>query len=258
MLFGMNFQAINAAKKDSLKGGYADDLGTPNSTLQGALQHTDASIGQFIAALQQQSLTNTTAIILTAKHGESALDPAERFVELTSAIQTVLTAGGYPASGIPKITEKTTALIWLANQAQTAGVASVLALPANQQSLHIQQILTGDSLKLLFADPLIDPSTPDIIVVPNNGTNYEPSATTTLPAVQAEHGGFNENETHVPLLVVHSSLTPGQDRAPVTLTQIAPTILSLLGLDPAALQAVQLEGTTVLPGTSKNGNHGDN
>jgi hypothetical protein len=28
MLFGMNFQAINAGKKDSLGGGYADHFGT--------------------------------------------------------------------------------------------------------------------------------------------------------------------------------------------------------------------------------------
>jgi hypothetical protein len=70
-ILGMNFQAINAAKKDSLGGGYADDLATPNSALQGALQHTDASIGKFLAALSQNGLTNTTAIILTAKHGES-------------------------------------------------------------------------------------------------------------------------------------------------------------------------------------------
>ncbi len=262
MLFGMNFQAINAAKKDSLGGGYADDFSTPNSSLQGALQHTDASIGQIVAALQQQSLTNTTAIVLMAKHGESALDPSERFVELTSAIQGVLTPAGFPATVIPKITEKTTALIWLKNQSQTQAVASVLSLQANEQSLHIQQILSGDSLKLLFQDPLVDPATPDIIVIPENGTNYEPAASTALPAVQAEHGGFNENETHVPLLVVHSSLTPGQNRAPVTLTQIAPTILYLLGLDPSALQAVQLEGTSVLPGTGRanngNGNSSDN
>jgi Type I phosphodiesterase / nucleotide pyrophosphatase len=256
MLFGMNFQAINAAKKDSLGGGYADDFGTPNASLQGALQHTDASLGQIVTALQQQNLKNSTAIIFTAKHGESALDPSERFVELTSAIQAVLTPAGFPVTVIPKITEKTTALIWLKNQSQTAAVAAVLSLPANEQSLHIQQILTGDSLKLLFGDPLVDPSTPDIIVVPSNGTNYEPSASTALPAVQAEHGGFNENETHVPLLVVHPYLTPGQNRAPVTTTQIAPTILSLLGLNPNSLKAVQLEGTTVLPGTSRN-NNGD-
>jgi len=34
---------------------------------------------------------------------------------------------------------------------------------------------------------------------------------------------------------------------PVETTQIAPTILQLLGLDPNALKAVQQEGTPVLP-----------
>jgi len=256
-IFGMNFQAINAAKKDSLGGGYADDFGTPNTTLFGALQHVDASIGQMLAALDAQHLTNTTAIVLMAKHGESALDPSERFVELTSAIQGVLTADPSTASVvIPKITEKTTALLWLKNQAQTQAVATVLSKAANEQTLHIQQILVGDSLKLLFPDPLSDASVPDVIVIPSNGTNYEPTASTALPAVQAEHGGFNENETHVPLLVVYSSIRPGQNRAPVTTTQIAPTILYLLGLDPNSLDAVRLEGTQALPVSGGHGNGG--
>jgi arylsulfatase A-like enzyme len=37
----------------------------------------------------------------------------------------------------------------------------------------------------------------------------------------------------------------------VETTQIAPTILDLLGLDPSALQAVQIEGTQVLPGIAR-------
>ncbi len=264
-IFGMNFQAINAAKKDSLGGGYADDLATPNSALQGALQHTDASIGQFLAALAQNSLTNTTAIILTAKHGESSLDPSLLVVQLNSAIQTILTGAGFsaipgPTQAVSKITEKTSALIWLTHQSQTQAVASVLTQKLNEQSLHLQQILTLDSLKLLFPDPLVDPAPPDIILIPINGTNYEPSANTALPAVQAEHGGFNENETHVPLLVVHNSLPVGQNRAPVTLAQLAPTMLTLLGMDPNSLQAVQLEGTRVLPlvPTKDNNGRGNN
>ena len=36
--------------------------------------------------------------------------------------------------------------------------------------------------------------------------------------------------------------------ASVEITQIAPTILQLLGLNPRSLQAVQIEGTRVLPG----------
>jgi hypothetical protein len=43
-------------------------------------------------------------------------------------------------------------------------------------------------------------------------------------------------------------LSPGVIRAAVTTTQIAPTILELLNLDPTALQAVKLEGTAVLAG----------
>jgi arylsulfatase A-like enzyme len=36
----------------------------------------------------------------------------------------------------------------------------------------------------------------------------------------------------------------------VETSQVAPTILALLGLDPNSLQAAQLEGTPVLPGLS--------
>jgi hypothetical protein len=36
----------------------------------------------------------------------------------------------------------------------------------------------------------------------------------------------------------------------VETTQVAPTILQALGLDPASLDAVQKEGTPVLPGLS--------
>ncbi len=178
-------------------------------------------------------------------------------IDTTSAIQNILTPAGYPATVIPKITEKTAALIWLKNQSDTPGVASVLTLKANEQALHIQQMLVGESLKLLFPDPLLDPAPPDIILIPVNGTNFEPSLNTALPAVQAEHGGFNENETHVPLLVSHVSLAHAQYRNPVTLSQIAPTILSLLGLNTNALQAVQLEGTRALPGVPVKSNNGN-
>ena len=252
-IFGMNFQAINAAKKDSLRGGYADDIGTPNSALNDALTHTDASIGRFVNELRAQGLSDTTAVIITAKHGETALDPSERFIVTTSAIQNVLTPAGFPPSTIAKLTEKSTALIWLKDQSQTQAVVSVLTTKANETSLRIAQILSGESLKLLFPDPLTDPAPPDIILIPFAGTNYEPSLNPALPAVQAEHGGFNENDLHVPLLVAHPSIPYGQSRAPVTTTQIAPTILNLLGLDANQLQAVQLEGTRVLPGIPTQG-----
>lgn len=246
VLFGMNFQSLNAAKKDSLLpivGGYADDFGTPNADLSNALAYVDGAIGRMVAALTAQGLTNTTAIIITAKHGETSLDPSKRFVESTSAIQAALNLAIIPAPAIAKLTEKSTAFIWLKDQTQTQSVASALTTSGNETTLNIAQILSGESLKLLFPDPLIDPAPPDVVVVPNPGTTYEPAT-----QVLAEHGGFNENDVHVPLLLVAPTVRPGLVRSLVSTTQIAPTILTLLGIDPNLLQAVLLEGTKVLPG----------
>jgi hypothetical protein len=259
VLFGMNFQALNAAKKDSLGGGYADDNGTPNADLTNALTYVDTSIGRMVTELDLQGLTLTTAIIITAKHGESSLDPTKRVIDLNSAIQAKLTPAGFPPSAVAKLTEKTAALLWLTDQKNTAAVAAVLTTKDNEIALNTAQTLSGESLKLLFPDPLTDPAPPDVIVVPNLGVNFEPAASTALPAVQAEHGGFNENETHVPLLVVGGlvsgyTLNPGIVRAPVNTTQIAPTILELLNLDPNSLQSVRLEDVKVLTGVkSDNG-----
>jgi hypothetical protein len=78
-LFGMNFQSVNAAKKESLLpvvGGDSDDLSTPNADLAGALAYVDGAIGRFVAEPAAKGLTNTTAIIITAKLGETSLDPS--------------------------------------------------------------------------------------------------------------------------------------------------------------------------------------
>jgi hypothetical protein len=256
-LFGMNFQAVNAAKKDSLLpviSGYADDYSTPNMDLARAFGYVDGAIGRMVKELAAQRLTDSTAIIITAKHGETSLDPTKRFVLSTSAIQAQLTLGGVPASAVAKLTEKSTAFIWLTDQTKTRAVTDILTTPSNESTLNIAQILSGESLKLLFPDPLSDPAPPDVVVVPNPGTTFEPAV-----QVLAEHGGFNENDTHVPLLVFYSSTAArGLLRAPVTTTQIAPTILTLLGLDASKLQAVKLEGTKVLPGIPTSDNQGDN
>jgi arylsulfatase A-like enzyme len=65
----------------------------------------------------------------------------------------------------------------------------------------------------------------------------------------AEHGGANPADRDVPIVVYAPGMVePGRYHPWVETTQIAPTILDLLGLNPNALQAVQIEDTQVLPG----------
>jgi hypothetical protein len=55
------------------------------------------------------------------------------------------------------------------------------------------------------------------------------------------------------MLLSNPHFKPSAVFSPVETTQVAPTILSALGLDPSALQAVQIEGTQVLPGVQFGG-----
>src|SRR5581483_8131971 len=55
-LFGMNFQAISVAQKIE---GYQNAAGKPSDGLEGALEHTDASLQKMVDALKQQNLTDS-------------------------------------------------------------------------------------------------------------------------------------------------------------------------------------------------------
>ena len=92
-----------------------------------------------------------------------------------------------------------------------------------------------------FGDPA-DGRTPDFMVQPNPGVIY-----TTSQAKDQEHGGFAPDDSHVALLVSHPSLEPRTVDRRVRTTQVAPTVLRALGLEPRLLEAVRKEGTPVLP-----------
>jgi hypothetical protein len=80
-------------------------------------------------------------------------------------------------------------------------------------------------------------------VTPNVGVTYSKST-----AKQAEHGGFAHDDTNVMLLVSNPHWGAKTVTTPVTTSQVAPSILATLGLDPGSLDAVRIEGTAALPG----------
>jgi hypothetical protein len=102
-IFGMNFQAINAAKKISVTSGYLDHIGTPDVVLADALSYTDSALQRMADALKAAGLYDTTAIIVTAKHGETPLDPP-RTIVLTTAIPNLLN-GALGAGSVLKATQ---------------------------------------------------------------------------------------------------------------------------------------------------------
>jgi len=256
-LYGMNFQAVSVGQKlieKGVFGGYKDAAGTPTAALLGQIRFVDAAIGEFISALKQTHRLDSTTVIVTAKHGQSPMDP-HRFFPIPGSKGTngtppsaVLGSDFLPDSELNQIgsTEDDVSLLWLKPGTSTTDAVSLLETNATQAG--IGQILYGPSLETAFGKPGIpsegaDPRTPDIIVLPNTGVVYTGST-----KKQAEHGGFSPDDTNVMLLVSNPRIRERSITAAVETSQVAPTVLEILGLDPNSLEAVRKEGTPVLPG----------
>jgi hypothetical protein len=261
-IFGMNFQVVSVGQKLIEKnvgsGGYLDAAGTPSTKLLGEIEFVDtAAIGKFVDELNNQGLYDSTLIIITAKHGQSPIDP-NRFFPIpgpngnngqspANIIDSLLPASESPTGGGIGPTEDDVSLLWLADQKQTGNAVSMLQ--ANAAAAGIGEIFYGPAVGTAYGSPGTpptgDPRIPDIIVTPNFGVVY-----TTSSKKQEEHGGFSHDDTNVIMLVSHPSLSPQWLTTHVETTQVAPTILKALGLDPQSLDAVRGEGTQPLPGLS--------
>jgi hypothetical protein len=258
-ILGMNFQAVSVGQKliesGVATGGYTDAAGTPTPSLLSEIEFVDDSIGEMVNKLKDRGLYESTLIIITAKHGQSPIDPNRYFPipghsgdngeSPANLIANLLPYSESPANpnGIGP-TEDDVSLLWLANSANT--VSAVSTLEANAVKAGIGQIYYGSSLALNYDTPGLppngDPRTPDIIVTPNVGVTYTGSA-----AKLSEHGGFSHDDTNVILLLSNPAFRPHNVYTEVGTLQVAPTILKALGLNPSSLDGVRLEGTPVLP-----------
>jgi hypothetical protein len=238
-VFGMNFQAVSVAQK-SRDGGYVDANGKPSAILEEALAHTDESVGKIVGELRQQGLLESTMVIVTAKHGDSPIDPSRlrradlRLIpKIVESVQKGLLLNAEQDGSV--------AMLWLEDHGRTNEV--VQALEKERNKADIQDIYAGESLKLLFNDPESDPRMPDIVIQPTPGRIY-----TDNDEFIAEHGGNTDTDRHVPIMVCNPRLGKIEMKGAVQTTQIAPSILRMLSIDPGQLEAVRTEKTQMLPG----------
>jgi hypothetical protein len=278
-IFGMNFQAVSVGQKLPV-GGYGLD-GAPSALLAHALAHTDASLGRIVNALDERHLLDRTLVIVTAKHGQSPVDPRELQmkskakqaadhtvqdpldfvnavapevdgVTFTNSSQTN-GAGPYATQG--HLQTDDVGILWLQDRSELGAV--VAQLTANAAAIHAgalppgtpfsQAIVSGVELARIYGDPSVAGSlaaarAPDVFIQPDEGVIYS-SSTKKI----AEHGGGAPADVGVALIVSNPGLHPAVFDAVVHTTQVAPTILQALRLDPERLQAVRAEGTRPLP-----------
>ena len=286
-VLGMNFQTVSVAEKVDSPGtltanpdgtytegptelaGYYPGGTMPRPLLSSALDYVNAQLQAMDETIQHDGLGSSTAIIITAKHGQSPQDPLQlkriKDGPIISAINAAWTAKTGDQNNL--IVAGTDDDLWQSYlSVKTQGAAEFVknylwnhsataVLYSNdgvnrgtEQVPHsgLAQIYAGAEAAAFFGVPYSDPRYPDVFGRVQIGTVY------TGGTKIAEHGGDNPGDRDVPLIVYAPGTVPhSSSHAWVETTQVAPTILQLLGLDPGALQAVQQEGTRVLPGIGR-------
>jgi predicted AlkP superfamily pyrophosphatase or phosphodiesterase len=269
-VFGTNFQTLSVAQKapNAKGGGYTDAQFTPGTQVAAAIAYADGAIGKMVAELKAKNLFSSTVVIVTSKHGQSPSDHT-KLVKNGDTLSALLQANNYlnaqgnfgqaatktgrlndgtGLSGTGVVQDDDVGLIWLRDQSQTASAVATLQANLACSATGIcadgpqASILSGAALAAKFGDPA-QGRAPDIIVQPNPGVIY-----TSSKSKDAEHGGNAPDDSHLGLLVAFPGLQAATNATTVSTTQVAPTILKSLKLNPALLQSVAAEGTQVLPG----------
>ena len=263
-LLGMNFQSVSTAQKLPTSGGQPGGYqanGTPGPVLTGALNFVDEQVSAMVAELKARHELDDTTIILSAKHGQSPVEPAALTRIPDAPIIDGLNsawAAGHPGAAplVVQSTNDDAMIMWLSDRSQAAAdFAKAFLLGHNGTGNDInggakaytasglKTVYAGKQAAAFFGTSVGDPRVPDLYAFAQHGVVF-----TGGTGKLAEHGGADPQDRNVPLVISGKASDPGSSSsATVETTQIAPTILRLLGLNPRELQAVRTEGTKSLP-----------
>ncbi|MBV9800464.1 MAG: alkaline phosphatase family protein [Solirubrobacterales bacterium] len=264
-IFGMNFQTVSTAEKlptsDGLTGGYLPGTDTPGPLLRRALDYINAQVQAMNDEIHDRGLADSTAIIISAKHGQSPLDPNQLtriddgpIIDAINAAWTAAHPGAgklivagtdddawqsYLSDTSPQATDFVEDYLWTHTATGNTATGGTRTL----EHSGLAKIYAGRAAARYFGVRISDPRHPDVWGIVQVGVVY-----TGGRGKIAEHGGANPGDRDVPIVVYAPGVKAQVRDRWVETTQIAPTILRLLGLDPDDLEAVRIEGTQVLPG----------
>jgi hypothetical protein len=119
----------------------------------------------------------------------------------------------------------------------------ITGAPKPYAASGLTRVYAGSAAAAFLGVPAGDARVPDMIGIAQPGVVY-----TGKKSKIAEHGGDTPADRDVPIVVSGAGAARRTVTGPVETTQIAPTILRLLDLNPDELDAVSIQHTAARPG----------
>jgi hypothetical protein len=209
-----------------------------------AMRGFDADLGTIEDRYRQAGILDQTMFVITADHG---MMPITRFVP-SSVAQNAINAAGTTATDIASNSGD---YIWLSDptRAQTVaanimsagdpGVQSAYYLAtvgAKHQYLPADRSAMSPSLRAAYRyllKGLLNGHEPAVVVFGREGTSFSDPQSNW----KADHGGGSWQSQHVPLILEGPGIQTGvMSTVPAQLDDIAPTVLTAMGVRPIGME----------------------
>jgi arylsulfatase A-like enzyme len=218
-------------------------LGSPQA--KQALQTVDVCVGEVLAALDQRGLRDQFDIFFVSDHGHTTvlahntlreyLQQAER--EIGRTLPPLTTASDYlyarPGSPAPTAAELAPLVEWLYAQPWTGAVLGgrddLAALPGVLPLTQVWRAPVQERWPLLAVSPRWSDALNEF------GVPGAVQSLTTQSALRSSHGSASHYDLHAVLIAHGPSLhSGGRSPLPTGAIDLAPTVLTLLGMTPPA------------------------
>ncbi|HEX6508315.1 MAG TPA: alkaline phosphatase family protein [Chloroflexota bacterium] len=222
------------------------------------MQGFDADLGKIEDAYSRAGILNQTLFVITADHG---MMPITRFVQSSIVNNAVSQAG----TSAPDIASSSADYVWLADPSKAQAVAQ------NVVKTHDPDIASAYYLTTLNGKPeyaaaggssispgmetanqyllgaLLNGHEPSVVVFGEEGASFSDPTSNW----KADHGGNTWQSQQIPLILSGPGIAGGvTSSAPAQLDDVAPTVLTVMGVSPAGMEGHALADALVQPPAS--------
>jgi predicted AlkP superfamily pyrophosphatase or phosphodiesterase len=219
------------------------------SLVQTDMRDWDNDLGQIEDLYRKEGILNQTLFVITADHG---MMPIERWVPATTIENAVAAAG----TTSPDIASNSGDFVWLADPTKAQTVADNI-MNAKDPGIMCAYYLGGSATQPAYSpssgcnvtpaieaanqyllSALLNGHEPQVVVLGNEGVSFSNPTTTHW---KGDHGGASWESQHFPLILAGPGIKQGVTiDSPVQTEDIAPTVLTDMGVTPTGM-----DGTTL-------------
>jgi hypothetical protein len=214
----------------------------------------DADLGRIEGAYRKAGILAQTLFVITADHG---MMPVTRFISPSLVNNAVAQAG----TTAPDVASSTADYVWLADKTKAQAVAQNItdARDPGIQSVYYLSTLGGKlryvSVEPTAIDPAMETANQYLLSALMNG--HEPAVVAfakegqSFSSIQngwkADHGGNSWESQHIPLILAGPGIQRGVvTSAPAQLDDVAPTVLTDMGVNPTGMEGHALTDALTL------------